>query len=240
MRYWSLTGTYVLNNPSFTFTADKLTDVLCWDRLEIPHPRTMLLPRTNLMEDMREMVGEPDWERIGSEFSFPCILKPVDGYAWQDVFKADNFEELKSLYDNLKWRRVLLLQEYVDWREYFRAFCVNRRDVLVVKWRPRPFDMGEYSYADAAGIEAQIEFMARKTAELNALLGLDFNSVEWCIAADGIPRIIDSYNDVPDVRKEKIPPSCYTWIVDRFAACVREKLAAGQPNDPIILTWKRP
>jgi len=42
--------------------------------------------------------------------------------------------------------------------------------------------------------------------------------------------VIDSHNDVPDVRREKLPPPCYDWIVERFCACVREKLASGEHN----------
>jgi hypothetical protein len=233
MRYWSLTGAYVINNPFFTQIANKLSDILCYDRLGIPHPKTVMLPRVNLIEDVREMVAEPDWARISAEMSFPCILKPVDGYAWQDVFRADNLEELRSLYENLKGRRVLLLQELIEWREYYRAFCVNRSEVLLVRWNPKPLDMGVYTCSDLRGIEDVAEFITKKTAELNALVGLDFNSIEWCITADRKPYIIDSYNDVPDVQKEKIPSPCFDWIVDRFCACVRQKLASNQTNGPI-------
>jgi hypothetical protein len=235
MRYWSLTGTYVINNPFFTLNADKLSDVLCYDRLGIPHPRTMLLPRVNLIEDVREMVAEPDWGRITAAFRFPCILKPVDGYAWQDVVRADTVEELKSLYEDLKGRRLLILQELLDWSEYYRAFCVSRSEVLLMKWNPKPFDMGEYACVQTDGIGDVSGFITRKTIELNAFIGLDFNSVEWCVTRDGKPYIIDSYNDVPDVRKEKIPSPCYEWIVERFCACVRTKLASRETNGPITI-----
>jgi len=42
--------------------------------------------------------------------------------------------------------------------------------------------------------------------------------------------VIDSYNDVPDVRPEKLPAPCYEWVLDRFCACVRSKLASEQRN----------
>jgi hypothetical protein len=233
MRYWSLTGTYVINNPFYTLTANKLSDALCCERLGIPYPKTILLPRMNPIEDVREMVAEPDWTKIGNGIVFPCILKPVDGYAWQDVLRADSLDELKTLYDTLKGRRVLMLQELIGWRDYYRAFCVNKRDVLLVKWTPKPFDMGEYAQADPDAIKEVSAFMVEKTIALNRMVGLDFNSVEWCITADGKPYIIDSYNDVPDVRKEKIPAPCYQWIVERFCECVRDKLASGEANGPI-------
>ncbi len=236
MRYWSLTGTYVINNPFFTLNADKLSDILCYDRLGIPHPRTTLLPKINLNEDVREMVAEPDWIRIASTFKFPCILKPVDGYAWQDVVRADTLEELKGLYENLKGRRLLILQELMEWTAYYRAFCVDRTDVLLMKWTPKPFDMGEYACIEPDCGRETAAFITSKTAELNAFIGLDFNSVEWCVTRDGAPHIIDSYNDVPDVRKEKIPAPCYEWIVERFAACVRRKLSSHETNGPVSIS----
>ncbi len=230
MRCWCLDGAYVLNDPFYTLTSDKLSDLLACDRLSIPRPRTVLLPRVNNAEDMREMVGEPDWEAVAAEVSFPCILKPVDGYAWQDVFRIESPAELQSRYDALKARRTLIVQECIDYVGYYRAFCVGGNDVRVMAWSPRPLDAGEYAEADRAALGEPGRFIEAKTAQLNAALGLDFNSVEWCLTRDGLPVVIDSYNDVPDVRKEKLPSACYDWIVDRFCACVRGKLASGERN----------
>jgi hypothetical protein len=61
MRYWSLGGTYVLNNPFFTQIYDKLSELLVYDKLDIRHPRTVLLPRLNRAENVTEIVAEPDW-----------------------------------------------------------------------------------------------------------------------------------------------------------------------------------
>jgi hypothetical protein len=234
MRYWSLNGAYVINNPFYTLTANKLSDLVCCQRLGIPTPRTILLPRINQGEDLREMVVEPDWERITREIPFPCILKPVDGYAWQDVFTAHTLEELRSLYDSLKGRRVLVLQELVRWSEYYRAFCIGATDVMTVRWNPKPFDMGEYSLADPRGMADVAGFIAEKTAALNRVLGLDFNSVEWCITPERTAYIIDAYNDVPDVRSARLPAESFQWIVERFSACVRQRLGSGARNSPVI------
>jgi len=230
MRCWSLGGAYVLNDPFYTLTSDKLSDLLVCDRLSIPRPRTVLLPRQNDAEDVREMVAEPDWEAVAAEVSFPCILKPVDGYAWQDVFRIESPAELQARYLALKSKRTLIVQELVQYVEYYRAFCVGGRDVLLTAWTPRPLDAGVYAPVDRVAVGEAEAFIEAKTAELNAGLGLDFNSVEWCVTKDRLPVIIDSYNDVPDVRKEKLPGPCYEWIVDRFCACVRGKLASGERN----------
>jgi hypothetical protein len=230
MRYWSLGGAYVLNNPFFTLVFDKLSELLYYDRLAIPHPRTVLLPRPNRDEDMREIVREPDWSALEEQVGFPCILKPVDGYAWQDVFRVDDQATLHSLYETLKNKRTLIVQQLVPYSDYYRAFCVNRSEVFVVRWKPQPFDRGEYSVAAEGTLGSAGDFIREKTIALNAAFGLDFNTVEWCIARDGAPTIIDSYNDVPDVRREKLPPACYDWVVDRLCACIREKVRSGERN----------
>jgi hypothetical protein len=232
VRYWSLAGVYVLNNPFFTQVFDKLSELLFYDTLRIPHPRTVLLPRANRSEDMRELVAEPDWAAVEEELGFPCILKPVDGYAWQDVFRVEDMATLRSLYESLKDSRTLIVQKLVRYTDYYRAFCINRREVFLVKWKPLPFDNGVYSLADDAATGAAGAFMREKTAALNAAFGLDFNSIEWCISADGTPTIIDSYNDVPDVRREKLPAECYDWVVSRLCACIREKVESGERNTP--------
>jgi hypothetical protein len=62
------------------------------------------------------------------------------------------------------------------------------------------------------------------------VLDLDVNVVEWCVDEAGRWWVIDAFNEVPDVIPEALPPVYYTWIVDRFAACIRDKLAAGKTN----------
>jgi len=107
---------------------------------------------------------------------------------------------------------------------------VNARDVLIVRWTPQPFDRGEYALPVPGELGAAEGHIIQKTIELNAGLGLDFNAVEWCIAKDGTPTVIDSYNDVPDVRREKLPPAAYDWIVDRFCTSIRDRLKDGGRN----------
>jgi hypothetical protein len=233
MRYWALGGSYIINNPYYTLTSDKLSEARCCDSLGIPTPKTMLLPSANNGDDLEGMVGEPDWERVTREMPLPCIIKPVDGYAWQDVFRAETLEELRGLHESLKGRRVLIVQELVRWVSYCRAFCIGG-EVLIVAWDPKPFDLGVYSPVDNESLMGLSGWITEKTAALNGLLGLDFNSVEWCVTADGRPCVIDSYNDVPDVRPGKLPPREYEWIVERFSALIRDRLASGARNNPRI------
>ncbi|MGA2613929.1 MAG: hypothetical protein ABSG38_10800 [Spirochaetia bacterium] len=233
LRYWSRGGAYVINNPFFTLTTDKFSELLLYDSLGIRHPRTVVLPRINKAEDVREMVAPPDWKKIEEHVGFPCILKPVDGYGWQDVFRVETPDALRSLYESLSDSRVLVVQELIHHVDYVRAFCVESGDVFIVRWTPRPFDMAEYSLLGTDELKDVREELERKTAALTDAQGLDFNTVEWSITADHRVVVIDSYNDVPDVRPEKLPAQCFEWVLDRFCACVRRKLASEETN-PVI------
>jgi hypothetical protein len=230
MCSWSIAGAYVLNDPFFTQVFDKFSELQLYDALGISHARTMLLPRVNRAEDVREIVAPPDWPAIEGAIGFPCVLKPVEGYAWQDVFTAESPAGLRGLYESLGDRQTLMVQELIRYSAYYRAFCIDKREVFIVGWKPLPFDQGEYFLPDPAALAAVEEHITSRTIALNAALGLDFNAVEWCVTPGGQPVVIDSFNDVPDVRKEKLPPACFQWVVERFCACVRSKLASGERN----------
>jgi len=230
LRYWARGGAYVINNPFFTLTTDKLTELLLYDSLGIRHPRTVVLPRINHAEDVREIVAPPDWNEVEERVGFPCILKPVDGYGWQDVFRAETPVALRSLYESLSDSRVLMVQELIQHVDYVRAFCIESRDVFLVRWTPRPFDMAEYSLLGRGDLADVSDELVKKTAALTEAQGLDFNTVEWSITKDRAAVVIDSYNDVPDVRPEKLPAPCYEWVLDKFSACVRRKLVSDQAN----------
>jgi len=230
MRYWSRAGAYVLNDPFFTLVHDKFSECLQYDELGIRHPRTILLPGRNGAEDVSEMVAPPDWQGIEEAVGFPCILKPVDGYAWQDVFRVTDRATLQALHESVGQRRTLIVQEMISWSAYYRAFCVGARDVLVIRWLPRPFDQGEYSMPAPGELGATEAVIHEKSIAINAAFQLDFNAVEWCITKDGTPMVIDALNDVPDVRKEKLPPAAWDWVVERLSGCIRERLSEGARN----------
>ena len=144
-------------------------------------PGTILLPGRNGTEDVSEMVAEPDWNEIETVIGFPCILKPVDGYAWQDVFKVADLATLRGLFESLKERRTLIVQELISYVGLLQGLLRQRargvhRPVGAAAIRP-----GRVLSARAGELGSAEEHIRQKTMELNASLGLDFNAVEWCI-----------------------------------------------------------
>ena len=118
------------------------------------------------------------------------------------------------------------MQQKVGYSQYYRVFCIDKRDVLFIRWIPRPLGMGEYLHTEAGG--AAESRVVEQMMRLHSCLDMDINVVEWCV--DGKGWVIDALNEVPDMPKERMPPEHYWWIVDRFAACVRNKLRGDGGN----------
>ncbi len=230
----ALSGTYVINNPFSSTTINKILDIKLFESIGIAHPKTIVLPRIDKNCDMNEIIREPDWGRISDEITFPCILKPFDGYAWTNVYRIESLENLKLHYDGMKYEYILLVQNLIKFVDYYRVFCINKKDVLISKWDPKPFDTGEYIYSDLTQIADLRDRMVDSTIKLNALLDLDINAVEWCITGDRQAVVIEAFNEVPDIIPAHMPETYYTWLVEKFSECVRDKFNSNERNKTIF------
>jgi len=235
MKNLALSGTYIINNPFSATATNKLIDIGIGSTLGISFPKTFVLPGANLTEETEEWIGEPIWEQIIDEVGLPCVLKPIDGYAWENVYTPNSLEELKQTYYSMIPGRVMLVQKLIRYEDYYRAFCFNKKDVLFIKWIPKPFSMGEYLYSDLKPIENMKDTLTKLTIDFNICLDLDVNAVEWCIDEDGHPWIIDAFNEVPEIKKEALPETYYNWMVQNFIECIEDKLDSNQRNKAIFL-----
>ena len=74
---------------------------------------------------------------IIENFAFPLILKPNKGSMGLGVLKIDNIDELTAgieiafNQENKLYDYVMLVQEYIDIKQEFRVFCVDRIAELV-------------------------------------------------------------------------------------------------------------
>ena len=230
MKSLSLNGTYIINNPFTASLTNKLIEINLGNRLGLPFPKTIVLPDQSSTDETEGVVSQPSLEQVVEEIGLPCVLKPFDGYAWEDVHVVGSTKELNDIYHSLYSRRILMAQQLIRFKEYFRAFCFDKRDVLFIKWIPKPLSMGHYLYS-AAGILGDAERrLTELTVGLNHALDLDVNVVEWCVDEEGKWWVIDAFNEVPEVIPEALPPDYYKWIVGSFAACIRDKLNSGRRN----------
>lgn len=225
----ALSGTYVINNPFAASSTNKLVDTRLGSYLGLAFPKTIVLP-DRLAVEVGDLVAEPRLSSVAEELGFPCILKPFDGYAWQDVYVVRSIEELQNLYFALSRWYILIAQQLIRFKDYFRVFCFNKRDVLAIRWVPKPLAMGQYLYCEPSTIKDARDRLPEPTIRLNQALDLDVNVVEWCMDEEGQWWVIDAFNEVPDINPEALPPEYYSWIVDKFVACIRDKLDPSKKN----------
>lgn len=230
VKTMSLDGTYVVNNPFAASANNKLVDAKVFQSLGIPVPKSFVVSGPELNEEIAGMITQPFWDRIADEVGFPCFFKPIDGYGWDDVYEVKNLEELKERHTSVGLGKIWLVQQKVNHVHYYRVFCIDQKDVLFVRWIPRPLGMGEYLYTDLKEIEEIKGKLTEQTIRLNGCLDMDTNVVEWCVDEKGQPWVIDAFNEVPDMPKSRMPPEYYWWIVDRFVACIKDKLTTGKKN----------
>jgi hypothetical protein len=226
----ALSGTYVINNPFAASSTNKLIEIQVGSSLGINFPKTVVLPDQLVADEMEGLVSQPYLDRVTAELGLPCIVKPFDGYAWEDVYVVKSTQELRDVYTSLRTRRILLAQQLISFKDYFRVFCFDKRDILFVRWKPKPLAMGHYLHCEPGSIGDQEERLTTLTVKLNQALDLDVNVVEWCLDAEGKWWMIDAFNEVPEVIPEALPTDCYAWVVDRFVACIKDKLDPAKKN----------
>ena len=227
----SLNGTYVINNPFAATASNKLLDAKVFELLGIPFPRSCVLPGPELLQrELEGVITKPSWDRIADKVGFPCIFKPIEGYAWDDVYEVNTLDELKQYHLSAGRGKVWLVQRKINYTHYYRVFCIDKKDVLFIKWIPRPRGAGEYLYSELEEIAEIKDKLIQQTIKLNSCLDMDINVVEWCIDEKGQLWVIDAFNEVPDMPKSRMPPEYYWWIVDRFVACIKDKFSSGKQN----------
>jgi hypothetical protein len=234
----SLRGVYVLNNPYSGGVVNKLIEADVCSALSIPVPATVTLPRMVGYDETEGAVDPIDWDIVASTISFPCVVKPHDGYAWDDVCFASDIETVKDIYSRLGHRSVLMAQTQVRYTDYYRAYCIGQRDVKFIRWIPRPMGMGEFLDGDGGLTGVLRDQLASLTVRLNQALDFDINGVEWCLDPDGRPWLIDAFNEVPEILPDHMPADAYEWIVSRFTDCIISRAKHDTVNRKPILLQK--
>ena len=225
VKMYSLIGTYVINNPFSSGCDDKCLQNQICERLGIPIPRTMLIPPFYKEADYTDVVKNIDWSIFKN---FPIILKPYNGFAWDDVYIVKSPEEINNLLTIFGSKKVFIAQEYVKYDTYLRCFCINKKDVLLIEYDPAK---RAYIKSDLKQLDGLKPQLTEWIIKLNVDLDYDINTVEWAIK-DGNPVMIEALNEVPEVLPQSIPQEYYKWIVDKFVECVKDKF--GKKNKTIF------
>ena len=239
MKNASITGTAVVNNPFWWSADDKFFNNALAVKLGVAVPRTVILPSNQHPPDtnersFRNLAYPLDWDGIFRYVGFPAYFKPFAGGGWKHVYRLTNKEEFFEKYHQTG-QLVMMLQEEINFSEYFRCYCIGGRDVRVMRYDPREPHHLRYVQSPAPVEAKMLERVESSVLTLNQALGYDFNTVELAVR-EGVPYAIDFCNPAPDADLHSVGPDNFEWVVEA-AARLAIRLAKAQKDNGNNLTW---
>jgi glutathione synthase/RimK-type ligase-like ATP-grasp enzyme len=231
LKHAVLQGVTVINNPFMWTADDKFFESTLAVKLGVAHPRTIVLPNKDYVpgivhdESLRNLVYPLDWAGILDYVGLPCVLKDSHGGGWKNVAICQTREELICHY-NESGLLTMVVQEFIDWSDYYRCLCLAQRDVLVMKYNPKA--RCYLTDTDHAGTPLE-EKIVGDTRKLMQALGYDMCSAEWAVR-DGIPYAIDFMNPAPDMDINSLTPTCFQWAVRKMADLAIDLARNPQPQ----------
>ena len=235
----ALNGTAVINNPFWWSADEKFFNNALMTKLDVAVPKTVLLPSNQHPDDtnansFRNLDYPLNWDAMFSYVGFPAYFKPFAGGGWKNVYRLESPDDFFKAY-NETGQLVMMLQEEINFTEYFRCYCLDRKDVHIMRYDPKQPHHLRYVRNPKPIEKPLMDKLLHAVLTINNSLGYDFNTVELAVR-DGIPYAIDFCNPAPDADKVSVGEENFNWIVEAAAnmAIRRAKShKAGQNN----LTW---
>ncbi len=229
----AITGTAVINNPFWWSADDKFFNNALALKVGVAVPKTVILPSKQHPNDtnansFRNLKYPLNWDAIFGYVGFPAYFKPFSGGGWKNVYRVENIEQFFKAYDETG-QLVMMLQEEIVFTDYFRCYCIDRKDVHIMQYDPRqPHD---FRYVRDAQPKSK-ELMAQlrdSVMKLNVALGYDFNTVELALR-DGVPYAIDFCNPAPDADLVSVGQENFDWIIEAVANMAIRRAKSHKPG----------
>ncbi|HEU0065365.1 MAG TPA: hypothetical protein VFQ58_10045 [Flavisolibacter sp.] len=207
-------------------------------QIGVPIPKTSILPSYEHPTDTKNesfynLAYPLDWDSIFKYVGFPAYMKPYSGGGWKNVYRLadkDDFHKKHAETGQL----VMLLQEEIQFDEYYRCYCIGRKEVRIMPYEPRNPHHLRYQ-ANFSPSQERLRQMEDIVLRINHYLGYDFNTVELALR-DGIPYAIDFGNPAPDAEKTSVGDDNFEWVVETAANYAIER-ALQQKDGRDNLTW---
>lgn len=234
----AISGAYVINNPFWWSADEKFFNNALATKIGVEVPKTVLLPSYQLPDDtsadsFRNLEYPLDWDGIFDYIGFPAYMKPYAGGGWKNVYKLHDKEEFYQKHQETH-QLVMMLQEEIEFTEYYRCYCIGRKDVLVMPYEPRNPHHLRY-VADFKPSKTLLAKMKATVLKINQYLGYDMNTVELAVR-DGVPYAIDFCNPAPDADLHSVGQENFDWVVTHLAKFAIAK-AKSHKTDALHISW---
>jgi hypothetical protein len=235
----AISGTAVLNNPFWWSADEKFFNNALAVKLGVPVPKTVLLPSHERPTDTSDasfanLKFPLSWEKIFQYIGFPAYMKPHAGGGWKNVYKLNNMDEFFKSYSETS-QLVMMLQEEIVFEDYFRCYCLGRKDVRIMQYEPRNPHHLRYQSNNGPASAKLLKQVHDYVLLLCNALGYDFNTVEMAVR-NGIPYAIDFCNPAPDAEVTSVGQENFEWVVEHAAKMAIERAQAQKPGKD-NLTW---
>jgi len=230
LRNAMLSGTRVVNNPFWTIDDDKFFSYALARRMAIPVPRTIVFPTKThppgtSSASMRNLVYPIDWRAAFDYVGFPAYLKPNVGMGGKHVYRIENEREFLEIYDQTG-SMAMLLQEAIEFSEYYRCYVIGQRDVRIMPYEPRNPHERRYEVEYAPSPKVFERLNSYCLAIVN-VLGYECNSIEFAVR-EGVPYAIDYLNGAPDAELASVRAGNFRWFIEHMATYLMELAMLGR------------
>jgi glutathione synthase/RimK-type ligase-like ATP-grasp enzyme len=227
-----LHGTTVINNPFWWSADDKFFNYALGAKLGVAVPKTVMLPHHKhppgtTSQSMRNLMYPLNWQEIFDYIGFPAFMKPHLGGGWRNVYKVHNPDELWAKYAETG-DLGMVLQESIEFTDYYRCYCIGRKQVHVMAYDPREPHERRY-VRDARPEQSPLyERIVGDAQKLCVALGYDMNTVEFAVR-DGVPYAIDYLNPAPDADRASVGEGNFEWMLNAMADLAIETALRDDP-----------
>ncbi len=232
-------GTAVINNPFWWSADEKFFNNALAQSVGVAVPNTVILPSHSRPDDtdensFRNLKFPIDWEGIFEYVGFPAYMKPHSGGGWKSVYRVTDADDLFKKHAETD-QLVMMLQEEIEFSEYFRCYCLGGDDVHIMQYEPRNPHHLRYVKDGPPVPKSILDKVHEGVIKLNKALGYDFNTVEFAVR-DGVPYAIDFCNPAPDADVNSVGEENFEWIVEHAAQLAIKKAKDHKPGQ-MNLTW---
>ena len=202
------------NSQSILHSRDKMISSQILAKAKLPTPRTMLVSHPINVDIVEQEIG------------FPCVVKMVTGSQGKGVYLCkdkDMFINFMDLTDNLKSRKTLIIQEFINSGELFdlRVWVIGGKTEVAMKRIPPKGDFKANITRGGIGepfqLNDEISELASKTARA---FDLEITGVD--LLFNGEKYLVCEANSSPGF--EGIDKYCGTDMADQIVRYVRKQI----------------
>lgn len=216
LRSAKRSGTIVVSNCFSSCHDDDFNHLSLASSLGILTPKSALIPSkwlpTNTSpEAMRNLQYPLNWSDMFDYVGFPAFLKSNSASGALHDFKVYNKFEFYSAYE-LTGSNTMLLQEAVEYDNYYRCFVIGKKYVKIAHYNPaKPLHL-RYSPDEPQLDKSTEEELIKISKLISSQLDYNFNAVEFAVKGNKI-YAVEFRSSMPTIERHILFDNNYDWLV---------------------------